>query len=58
MKEFNQTTKKIFIGFVKKISLSKWQDLQGAKVEEIEVEVKVEVEVGQVDKKWRIEDCH
>jgi hypothetical protein len=43
---------------LQKNSLSKWQDLQGAKVEGIEIEVKVEVEVGKVEGKWRTEDCY
>jgi hypothetical protein len=51
MKEFNQSTKKILVVFCKILSLSKWQDLQGAKVEGIEVEVEVEVEVGKVEGK-------
>jgi hypothetical protein len=36
------------------LSISKWLDLQGAKVEGIEVEV----EVGNVGGKWRTKDCY
>jgi hypothetical protein len=40
----------------------KFEDLQGAKVEgievEVKIEVKIEVEVCKVEGKWRIEDCY
>jgi hypothetical protein len=36
----------------------KFKDLQGAKVEGIDVEIKVEVEVDKVEGKWRTKDCY